>query len=188
MLNNKKILIGITGGIAVYKVCSLINKLKKEKAIDKVIMTESATKFVSQLTFQSLLGEPVYLDMFNSIGKEGVEHIKLADWCDVFVLAPATYNSINKICCGLADNLLTTTIAALPDKIPVLIVPAMNCHMWENKILQDNIKKINLIKINAKLNKYNFVGPDNGKLACGYEGYGKISGNDEIIKKISDLL
>lgn len=180
---NKVILIGITGGIAAYKVCSLINILKKEGYEIKVIMTKAATKFVTPLTFQTLTNSPVYSDIFKIIDKVNVEHISLADWCDVFVLAPATANTIGKISIGIADNLLTSVIMALPEKIPVIIVPAMNVHMWENPILQKNIDNLKRHK-----NKYIFVNPQKGMLACGYEGEGKIAELEKIVRVIKKVL
>lgn len=188
MKKNVKILIGITGGIAIYKVCSLINKLKKSGVIIRVIMTEAATKFITPLTFQTLTNSPVFLESFEPIEKHNVEHIQLADWCDLFILVPATYNTINKIATGIADNLLTTVISALRKEVPVLIAPAMNSHMWENQILHENIKRLKSIKINTKLDKYNFIGPSVGNLACGYEGEGVLIDNDSIIKEADILL
>ncbi|MFH1551866.1 MAG: bifunctional phosphopantothenoylcysteine decarboxylase/phosphopantothenate--cysteine ligase CoaBC [bacterium] len=176
---NKKILIGVTGGIAAYKTCSLINQLKREGYEIKVIMTKAATKFVTPLTFQTLSNNPVYLDLFDVIDKTKVEHIDLADWCDIFVVAPATANTISKIALGIADNLLTTVIMALPQKIPVIIAPAMNVHMWENPIVQKNISELEKYK-----DKYIFVEPQEGKLACGYEGKGKLAKTEDIIKII----
>lgn len=178
----KKVLIGITGGIAVYKVCFLINQLKREGCEVKVIMTEAATKFVTPLTFQTLTNSPVYLDMFKIVDETKVEHIDLADWCDVFVLVPATANTISKIALGIADNLLTTVIMALPKKLPVVVAPAMNVHMWKNDILQENIKTLKKYK-----KKYIFVDPQKGMLACGYEGEGKLTKTEDIIKTILEL-
>lgn len=179
----KKILIGITGGIAAYKICSLINQLKKDGYEIKVIMTEAATKFVTPLTFQTLTNNPVYLDLFDVTDKTKVEHIDLADWCDVFVIAPATANTISKIALGIADNLLTTVIMALPKKTPVIIAPAMNVHMWENPIVQKNISELKKYK-----NKYIFVEPQEGMLACGYEGKGKLAKTEDIIETIKKYL
>ncbi|PIY95677.1 MAG: hypothetical protein COY66_06130 [Candidatus Kerfeldbacteria bacterium CG_4_10_14_0_8_um_filter_42_10] len=188
VLKDKKILIGITGGIAAYRICSMINKLKKGGSIIKVIMTDAATKFVSPMTFQSLTNHPVHINTFDSNNKSDIEHINLADWCDLFLLAPATYNTINKIANGIADNLLTTVIAAIPSQTPVLIAPAMNCHMWENLIIKENIKRLEKIRINSKLKKYYFVAPRRGQLACGYEGEGVLETSDIIIKEITKIL
>ena len=151
-------------------------------------MTDSATKFVTPLTFESLTNNHVYLDLFDSFNKEKIEHITLADWCDVMVVVPATYNTIGKIAGGIADNMLTTVVAALPNQIPLLIAPAMNCHMWENQINADNIKKLKSIKINSRKSKYNFVGPTKGQLVCGYEGEGVLIDSASIIKAIEELL
>lgn len=180
---NKRILIGITGGIAVYKICSLINIFKKEGCEIKVIMTEAAIKFVTPLTFQTLTNSPVYSDMFKITNKTDVEHIILADWCDIFVLAPATANTIGKVSMGIADNLLTSVVMALPEKTPVIIAPTMNVHMWKNPILQKNIGNLKRHK-----NKYIFVNPQKGMLACGYEGEGKIAELEKIVRAIKKVL
>lgn len=174
----KNILIGITGGIAAYKICSLINKLKGEGIIAKVILTEAGSKFITPLTIQTLSGNPVYTDTFKIINTEQVEHISLAKWCDLMLVAPATANTIGKIANGIADNLLTTVIMALPEKTPVLIAPAMNSNMWKNELVQQNIEKLKKIK------KYKIIGPSSGKLACGDEGDGTLLENSEIIKEI----
>ncbi|MDD4333478.1 MAG: flavoprotein [Patescibacteria group bacterium] len=187
-MKNSKILLGITGGIAVYKICSLINKLKKNGAEVKVIMTEAATKFVTPVTFQTLSNNEVCTDMFAWERGHDTEHISLADWCDLAVIAPATANTIAKISHGLADNLLTSTVLALPKETPVLFVPAMNVHMWENPITQDNIKKLINIKISNKKDKYFMVEPREGILACGYKGKGVIAENEKIIEMINKIL
>ncbi|MFA5107186.1 MAG: flavoprotein [Patescibacteria group bacterium] len=187
MLKNKKILLGITGCIGAYRMCSLINRLKASGATVKVIMSAAATQLISLVTIQTLSNSQVYLDTFETHDKTVVEHIHLADWCDIFVLAPATANTISKLSCGIADNLLTTVMCALPKKTPVLIAPAMNCHMWENEIIQSNISKLRNIKI-GNLDKYSIVGPIKGKLACGYEGEGALIGNDVLQNNIEKLL
>jgi len=135
------------------------------------------------LTFQTLSNNPVYLDLFDVIDKTKVEHIDLADWCDVFMLAPATANTISKIALGIADNLLTTVIMALPQKTPVIIASAMNVHMWENEIVQKNIQTLKNFK-----NKYIFIEPQKGMLACGYEGKGKLAKTEDIIKTIKKVV
>lgn len=182
-MKNKKILVGITGGIAVYKICSLINMFIKEGADVKVIMTEAAIKFVSPLTFQALTNHAVYSDMFEIINKEEVEHISLAKWADIFVLAPATANTIGKVANGILDNLLTTVIAALPQKIKVIIAPAMNSEMWKNPIVQENINKLGKQK-----NKYIFIEPRSGVLACRDEGIGKLAENKDIFDAVKSSL
>lgn len=178
-----KVLLGVTGCIAAYKSCSLVNMLKKEGFGVKVVMTESATKFVAPLTFQTLSNSPVYIDMLENVDKTRVEHIYLADWCNVFVIAPATANTISKIALGIADNLLTTITMALPRETPVIIAPAMNVHMWENPMFQKNISELK-----KQENKYVFIEPQEGKLACGYEGKGKIAEIDEIADMVKKIL
>jgi phosphopantothenoylcysteine decarboxylase/phosphopantothenate--cysteine ligase len=181
-MKNKKILIGVTGGIAAYKTCSLINMFLKEGADVKVIMTNGATKFVTPLTFQSLTNHPVYVDMWQTYNKEEVEHISLAKWADIMVISPATANIIGKIANGLADDLLTTVIMALPKETPVLIAPAMNTNMWENPIVQRNVESL------SKDKKYKFIDPRKGVLACRDEGSGKIADNEDIFEEVQKIL
>lgn len=181
-MKNKKILIGITGGIAAYKTCSLVNMFLKEGAYVRVIMTEAAMKFVAPLTFQALTNHPVYTDMFETYNKEEVEHISLAQWADILIVSPVTANTIGKIANGIADNLLTTVIMALPEETPVLMVPAMNTNMWDNPFVQKNIK------ILAENKNYAFVKPEKGILACRAEGEGKIADNENIINTAKKIL
>ncbi|MEK6841463.1 MAG: bifunctional phosphopantothenoylcysteine decarboxylase/phosphopantothenate--cysteine ligase CoaBC [Nanoarchaeota archaeon] len=181
-MKNKKILVGITGGIAAYKTCSLVNMFLKEGADVKVIMTYGATNFVTPLTFQSLTNHPVYLDMWQTYNKEEVEHISLAKWADILVISPATANIIGKIAHGIADDLLTTATMALPKGTSVLIIPAMNTNMWENPIVQENVKKL------ASNNKYHFIDPRKGVLACRDEGSGKIADNKDIFEETQKIL
>lgn len=177
MLKNKKIIIGVCGGIAVYKICSLVSKLKNKGANIFVIMTRNAAEFVAPLTFQTLSGNPVHIEMFKLASKENwqIDHIALADKCDLMVIAPATADIIGKIANGIADDLLTTTVLTV--KSPILIVPAMNSNMWTNKIVVDNVTKL-------KLFGYKFAGPVSGKLACGKEGAGRLEETDRIISKM----
>jgi len=181
-MKNKKILVGVTGGIAAYKMCSLVNMFLKEGADVKVIMTEGATKFVTPLTFQSLTNHPVYTDMWQTYNKDEVEHISLAKWADIMIISPATANIIGKIAHGIADNLLTTVVMALPKEMPVLIIPAMNTNMWENPIVQKNVETLSEYK------KYKFIDPRKGVLACRDEGSGKIADNKEILEETIRIL
>lgn len=181
-LENKKILIGITAGIASYKICSLIRMFIKNGAKVRVVMTDSATKFVSPLVFQSLSKGMVYVDMFKPFKEDTIGHISLADWCDIFILAPATANTIGKIANGIADNLLTTVIMALPKEKHVIIAPAMNTNMWENTIVQKNIEYIRGIK------NYHIVDPEVGLLAEGKEGKGVLADIAEIFDKSKEIL
>ena len=179
MLNQKTVVIGISGGIAVYKVLDVISKLKKIGANIHVIMTKSATEFVTPLSFQSLSQNYVVCDMFEEPKTWDVEHISLAKKADVFLVAPATANVIGKIANGIADDMLTTTIMAT--KAKVLIAPAMNTNMYENPIVQKNISILKELG-------YKFVEPDSGRLACGDVGKGKLSTPDNIVNNIIDLL
>jgi len=178
-IKNKNILIGITGGIAAYKICGLINLMRKEGANVKVVMTEAAQKFVTPLTIQTLTNNPVYTDMFDTISKSDIEHISLANWANVMLIAPATANTISKIAVGLADNLLTTVVMATPKDTPIIIAPAMNTNMWKNDIMQNNIKNLKQLS-----KKYIFVEPKLGRLACGDIGEGPLAEINDILSAI----
>ena len=179
MLKDKTVVLGVSGGIAVYKACDLVSKLKKAGINVHVIMTQSATEFVAPLTFQTLSQNYVVEDMFESPKTWDVEHISLAKKADLFVLAPATANVIGKVANGIADDMLTTTVMAT--KAKVLVAPAMNTNMYENPIVQRNIQ------ILKDLN-YEFVEPESGRLACGDVGSGKLASVDTIFEKIISLL
>jgi phosphopantothenoylcysteine decarboxylase/phosphopantothenate--cysteine ligase len=177
MLKGKKILLGITGGIAAYKAVELAGKLTKKGAVVKTVMTKNACEFVSPLTFKSITHQPVITKFFDPEAE--IEHISLADWADIIVIAPATANIMGKVASGIADDLLSTTIMAA--KAPVLFVPSMNVHMYENPIVQENISKL------SKLG-YFFMEPETGQLACGYEGMGRFPKTDEILYYIKSYL
>jgi phosphopantothenoylcysteine decarboxylase/phosphopantothenate--cysteine ligase len=179
MLKGKKIVLGITGGIAAYKSAELTRELIKRGAEVKVIMTANATKFITPLTLQTLSGNPVYTDMFSLIEEYEIGHISLADEADIIVIAPATANIIGKIASGLADDLLSTTVMAT--KAPVLICPAMNSNMYTNDIVKENMGKL------ASSN-YFFIESAYGELACGAEGYGRLPPLDEVIEEIESIL
>lgn len=175
MLSNKNIVIGVSGGIAVYKVLDVISRLKKLGASINVIMTKSAAEFVTPLSFQSLSQNYVVTDMFAEPKTWDVEHISLAQKADLFVIVPATANIIGKIANGIADDMLSTTVMAT--KAPVLIAPAMNTNMYINPIVQRNIKIL-------KNFGYRFVDPDSGRLACGDYGIGKLASPEDIVENI----
>lgn len=178
MLENKTILIGITGGIAAYKICNLIRLYKKNGANVRVVVTPNALNFVTKLTLQSLSGNEVYTDNFE-IEEFKPEHISLCDEADIFVLAPATANTISKIANGICDNLLTSTLCAFFK--PVLIAPAMNTNMWNNPFVQENINKL-------KTSGYNFCMPETGFLACGTNGVGRMVEAEEIFDATIKIL
>ena len=178
MLKGKTVVIGVSGGIAVYKACDVVSRLKKLNANVHVIMTKSATEFVTPLTFQSLSQNYVVSDMFEEPKTWDVEHISLAKKADVFLIAPATANVIGKVANGIADDMLTTTVMATTGK--VLIAPAMNTNMYRNPILQRNISILKELG-------YNFVDPDSGRLACGDIGEGKLASPEKIVDAVVDL-
>lgn len=179
MLKNKTVVLGVSGGIAVYKACDVVSRLKKLNANVHVIMTKSATEFVTPLTFQSLSQNYVVNDMFEEPKTWDVEHISLAKKADVFLIAPATANVIGKIANGICDDMLTTTVMATTGK--VLIAPAMNTNMYKNPILQRNINTLKELG-------YNFVNPESGRLACGDVGEGKLASPEVIVNAVVDLL
>lgn len=179
MLKDKTVVIGVSGGIAVYKTLDVVSRLRKLGVNVNVIMTKYATEFVTPLSFQSLSQNYVVCDMFEDPKTWDVEHISLAKRADVFLIAPATANVIGKIANGIADDMLTTTVMAT--KAKVLIAPAMNTNMYENPILQRNINTLKELG-------YNFVEPESGRLACGDTGKGKLASPETIVDEVVKLL
>jgi len=171
----KNIIVGVSGGVAAYKACDVVSKLKKQGFEIDVIMTKNAQKFVSPLTFQTLSNRKVVTDMFERPSDWNVEHIELAKKADVFVIVPATANIIGKIANGIADDMLTTTIMATEAK--KVIVPAMNTKMYHNPIVQENIMKL-------KRHGYYFIEPVSGLLACGDTGKGKMEEPGVIVEEL----
>lgn len=175
MLSGKTILLGITGGIAAYKICELIRMYKRANANVLVVCTPNALNFVTKLTLQNLSGNEVAVEEF-SVKDFRPEHISYADSADIMVIAPATANTISKIAQGICDNLLTSIACAFTK--PVIIAPAMNCNMWGNSIFQENLKKLH----------YEILEPESGYLACGYEGKGRLCSLEKIFDKTVELL
>ncbi len=178
MLKDKNILVGITGGISAYKICSLIRLYKKAGANVQVVLTPAALNFVTKLTLQTLSGNEVFVENFN-IDEYKPEHISLSDKADIFVIAPCSANTLSKISNGICDNLLLSTACAF--KKQFLLVPAMNTGMWENPFVQENIFKL-------KAKGYNILNPEVGFLACGTNGCGRMVEVDEIYNKTVELL
>lgn len=174
-----KIVLGVSGGIACYKAVELVRLLVQGGLGVQVIMTRGATEFVTPLTFQTLSGNPVATETFSLTQESAIGHIHLADAADLFAIAPATANIIGKIANGIADDLLTTVIMAT--RAPVLIAPAMNIHMFENPILQENLRKLRRVG-------YHVLEPAEGFLACGYEGKGRLPDPETIAEEIHRLL
>ncbi|MGB2697767.1 MAG: bifunctional phosphopantothenoylcysteine decarboxylase/phosphopantothenate--cysteine ligase CoaBC [Candidatus Zixiibacteriota bacterium] len=179
MLKGKKIILGITGGIAVYKSALVCRKLKKLGVEVIVVMTQAGTKFITPLTMETLSENEVVTQLFPEKKMVGTRHVSLADWCDLILIAPATANVIGKIKAGIADDILSTIV--ISTKSQVILAPAMNVKMWENPILQENISEL------KKLG-YRFIEPGTGDLACGYEGKGRMAEPEQIVEEVVKLL
>ena len=173
----KNILIGVTGGIAAYKSAGIVSLLKKKGYNVKVVMTENATKIIGPLTLETLSRNRIYVDMWDSNPHYEVEHISLADWADMVLIAPATYNIIGKVANGIADDMLTTVISAVSVRKPVFFALAMNVNMYENPILKENINKL-------KSFGYRFIDAEEGLLACNYSAKGRMSEPEDIVNEI----
>lgn len=179
VLDGKTIVFGVTGGIAAYKSCEAVSRLKKLGATVCVIMTKNATEFVAPLTFETLSNQPCVVDTFARPERWEVEHVSLAKRADLFVIAPATANIMAKLAHGIADDMLSTT--CLATRAPMLIAPAMNTGMWENVATQENLKIL-------QARGMHFVGPEGGYLACGDVGAGRMSEPAQIVERCVQLL
>jgi phosphopantothenoylcysteine decarboxylase / phosphopantothenate---cysteine ligase len=179
MFSNKKIIVGISGGVAAYKTIFLIRELRKRKAEVKVVLTQNALRFVTRVTLESLSGNNIYVDVFGEINDYSSQHIALSDWGDLFVVAPATANIIGKMANGIADDALSTALVAF-DK-PIFVAPSMNPRMYGNFAVQRNI---NFLQSNG----IRFVEPGTGELACGWEGKGRMAEPEQIIHQLESYL
>ena len=179
MLSGKHVVLGVTGGIAAYKACEVVSRLRKLHAEVDVIMTENATKLVAPLTFETLSYRPVCVDTFSRTESWDVKHISLAQKADVMVVAPATANLMAKLAHGIADDMLSTTLLAT--KAPILLAPAMNTGMWTAQATQDNLQTLLARGVIT-------VGPGSGFLACGDTGSGHMSEPVEIVEAICSIL
>ena len=173
------VVLGVTGGIAVYKACELLRLLQKRGIDVFVVMTQNACRFVAPLTFETLSGHPVAVDTFDRPQTWEVEHIALAKRADLFLIAPATANIMGKMACGIADDMLSTTVMAT--RAPVLVAPAMNTGMWENAAVQQNVKTL-------RARGVEIVAPVSGHLACGDSGAGKLEDVAVIAERACKLL
>lgn len=178
-VDGSNILVGISGGIAAYKTAEMVSMLQKQGANVRVIMTECAAQFVSPHTFQTLTGFPARTKLFGDWSENFIPHIGNAQWADAIVVAPATANIIGKAACGIADDLLTSTIIA--SQVPVVFAPSMNSGMYDNAIVQQNI-------ISLRKRGYYFVDPAWGRLACGTEGRGRLAPISDIISTLDKIL
>ncbi len=175
LLTGKKVLLGVTGGIGAYKAAYLVRELQREGAQVSVVMTESASRFISPLTMETLSGYPVGLDMFSLTEERTIGHIDRAGWADVFVVAPATANYLGKAASGIADDLLTTINLAVT--CPVVLAPAMNSRMWAHPAVKQNLEA--LVQRGA-----NVVPPGEGELACGEVGPGRLAEPERILEEV----
>ncbi|HKX12246.1 MAG TPA: bifunctional phosphopantothenoylcysteine decarboxylase/phosphopantothenate--cysteine ligase CoaBC [bacterium] len=178
-LKNKKILLGVSGGIAAYKACEVTRRLTERGAEVRVVLTKAAEKFVTALSFQALSQHPVHSDLFNLTEESEMGHIKLADEADLFLIAPATADVLAKLATGLADDLLTT--AALVTRAPLLFAPSMNVNMWEKEVVQENIRKL-------QSRGCQMIEPAEGYLACGWEGKGRLAEPETIVAAVVERL
>lgn len=179
MLDNLNITLGVSGGIAAYKACDIVSRLKKLGAEVDVVMTKNATKLIQPLTFESLSGRPVSVDTFAKKKNFDIKHISLAKKSDLFLIAPATANVIAKLAQGIADDMLSTTALAMT--CPIVIAPAMNSAMYLNEVVQKNIQIL-------KDRGFIFVDPESGRLACGDTGIGKLADPKIIVDKVVEIL
>ena len=177
-LKSKKIVLGLTGGIACYKMPFLVRFLKKEGAEVKVIMTESACKFITPLTMETVSENEVAIEMFPEGEFVATRHIDIAEWGDLYMIAPATANFLGKLANGISDDLLTTIICATPR--PVMIAPAMNPQMWSNKITQKNYNYLKEIG-------YLFIDPEEGDMACHHWGVGRSAKPETIFEEVKNF-
>lgn len=179
MLTGKHVVLGVTGGIAAYKACEVVSRLRKLHAEVDVIMTENATKLVQPLTFETLSCRPVCVDTFKRAGAWDVKHVSLAQKADIMVVAPATANLMAKLAHGIADDMLSTTLLAT--KAPILLAPAMNTGMWTAQVTQENLQTLLSRGVRT-------VGPGCGFLACGDSGDGRMSEPVQIVEAITAIL
>lgn len=177
-MKNRHIVVGVTGSVAAYKAAELVSRLKQSEAQIYVVMTRNAAELVGPATFKALTGNPVLCDTFPKDG-EALPHIRLAEWADVLVVAPATANIIGKVAGGIADDLLSTLVIAT--QAPIIVAPAMNEKMYQNKIVQYNMDIL-------KKNGFHIIEPEEGFLACGYTGKGRLASIDRIIAEINKNL
>jgi phosphopantothenoylcysteine decarboxylase/phosphopantothenate--cysteine ligase len=178
--DGRRIVLGITGGIAAYKAAELCRLLVKAGATVRVVMTEAATRFITPLTLQTLSGAPVSHDLFDSTSEAEIGHIRLADEADLLIVAPATADAIARLAAGMANDLLTAVVLAT--RAPVLLAPAMNVNMWENPLTQANLARL------LGIGRITSVGPDQGPLACGWIGAGRLIEPVEIVAAAARLL
>jgi phosphopantothenoylcysteine synthetase/decarboxylase len=177
-LSGRRIVVALSGGIACYKTATLVSRLVQEGADVRVLMTDAATRFVGPLTFQSLSGKPVLTSVWQSNEHPDSQHVGVARWCELMVVAPGTADLIAKLAHGLAGDVVTLVACALPSKTPLLVAPSMNADMWANAIVQKNVATL------KELPNCQLIGPDDGWQACRTKGAGRMSEPGTIYKVI----
>jgi len=180
-LSGKHIVVALSGGIACYKTATLVSRLVQRGADVRVLMTEAATRFVGPLTFQALSGKPVLSSIWQADDHPDSQHVGVARWADLMVIAPATANTLAKLAHGLTDDVVSLTACALPEGTPLLIAPAMNADMWGSPIVQKNVDTL------AGLPNVTMVGPESGWQACRTDGAGRMSEPEAIVDRINQL-
>ncbi|HUW57141.1 MAG TPA: bifunctional phosphopantothenoylcysteine decarboxylase/phosphopantothenate--cysteine ligase CoaBC [Planctomycetota bacterium] len=178
-MKGRHIVLGVTGGIAAYKSADLTSKLVQAGAEVTVVMTESATRFVTPLTFETLSRRSVHVELWDADREFNPTHVALADWAEIVVVAPATANIIGKLANGIADDLLSTLLLSVD--VPVVFAPAMNTRMWNNPVVQDNVRRLGELG-------HHIVEPGEGYLACGTTGKGRLADVQDIMGALSKLL
>ena len=179
-LKDKKIILGVSGGIAAYKAADLASKLTTAGAAVRTILTDAARHLITPKTFEAVTGQPVFLSMWTGPGSYQIGHIQIADWADAVVVAPATADIIAKMAAGICDDLLSTTLCVCWQK-PILIAPAMNTRMWDHPVTQKNVSTLIDLKVRM-------IGPEAGRLACGTEGPGRMTEPADILAALHQLL
>lgn len=179
---DRRVLVALTGGIACYKIATLVSRLVQAGADVRVLMTTAATKFVAPLTFQSLCGREVLDSIWQTDDRPDAQHVGIARWAELLILAPASADMIAKIAAGICDDVVSLAVCALPRQTPVLLAPAMNAQMWDRAVTQRNINTL------TDLLGYHTVGPESGWQACRTEGPGRMSAPEQILAVAATLL
>lgn len=180
--SDRKIIVAVSGGIACYKACTLVSRLVQAGAVVRVLMTESATRFVAPLSFQALSGRSVLASTWQTDDHPESQHIGVARWCELLIIAPATAHLMARMAAGLCDDVVSLTAAALPQQTPVLLAPAMNAEMWANPITQHNLERL------QQLRGHRTVGPEEGWQVCRTQGPGRMSEPGVIIEAAAKML
>ncbi len=172
-------MVGVTGSIAAYKAAGVVSRLRQAGAEVRVAMTEAAARLVTPATFEALSGHAVYRDLFAP--GDALAHVRLADWAEAVLVVPATADVIARAAAGMADDMVTAVLLAVARRVPVIMAPAMNSHMWDNPLVQRNVGVLKGLG-------YAFVGPVYGPLADGYEGLGRMAAEDDVVAAVAAAL